>query len=96
MLGLLGSRSDGGLAPSFLVLAALLAAAGTGLLLCPAPGRQVAPEQQQSYCTASSGEAKGMGEECSSLEDGEAAATRRPWQGQQIECQPILPAGARS
>ena len=38
LLGLLTDRSDGGLAPSFLALAACLFAAGTLILCFPAPG----------------------------------------------------------
>lgn len=106
MLGLLTSRQDGGLAPAFLALAAFLAAAGTGLLLFPAPGRLVAALQPGS-CLAEGSELEGAGGggggKCG-YEDDQAAEQWHPRQGRQqqygqqheVECQPILPAGSRS
>lgn len=105
MLGLLTSRQDGGLGPAFLALAAFLAAAGTGLLLFPAPGHLVAAHPgQKGGCVAGGAELGGLaeGEEDDKLglEGGEAAEawrTRQQYrQQQEVECQPILPGGARS
>ncbi|KAI7845687.1 hypothetical protein COHA_000801 [Chlorella ohadii] len=106
MLGLLTSRQDGGLAPAFLALAAFLAAAGTGLLLFPAPGRLAAAslELKGGYAGDGSeldGLAAGEQSDKGGLENGEAAEQRRLWQGRQqqhsqheVECQPILPGGS--
>lgn len=106
MLGLLTSRQDGGLAPAFLALAAFLAAAGTGLLLFPAPGRLAAAslELKGGYAADGSeldGLAAGEQSDKGGFENGEAAEQRRLWQGRQqqhsqheVECQPILPGGS--
>ncbi|PRW44580.1 MFS general substrate transporter [Chlorella sorokiniana] len=103
MLGLLTSRQDGGLAPAFLALAAFLAAAGTCLLLFPAPGHLTAAPPEHK-----NGELDGLADreddDKDGLECGDAAAEQ--WQARQqyrqqqqqheVECQPILPGGSRS